>query len=137
MSAAERVSELQEKLYCKAKQERGFKFYILYDKMYIGYMLEEGYRRVKAKDGSAGVDGQEFKDIEAQGIEKFLKELGEELRKRIYKPSAVKRVWIEKANGGKRPIGIPKLLSYYTFLQFVLGMFFGISIYRQNYRQFN
>ena len=107
MSAGERVSQLQEKLYCKAKQERGFRFYILYDKMYIPYMLQEAYRRVKANDGAAGVDGQNFKEIEEQGLEKFLKELGEDLRKKKYRPSAVKRVWIEKANGGKRPLGIP------------------------------
>jgi RNA-directed DNA polymerase len=109
MSGAERVSQLQEKLYCKAKQEREYKFYILYDKMYIGYMLEEGYRRVKERDGSAGVDAQDFEEIEKQGIEKFLKDLGEDLRKKSYRPSPVKRVWIEKADGGKRPLGIPTI----------------------------
>ena len=76
-------------------------------------MLEEAYRKVKLNGGSAGVDRQDFKEIEKQGTDKFLKELGEDLRKKTYRPSAVKRVWIEKANGGKRPLGIPKLLSYY------------------------
>jgi group II intron reverse transcriptase/maturase len=109
MSGSERVIQLQEKLYCKSKQERAFKFYVLYDKMYIPYMLEEGYRKVKLNGGAAGVDRQDFKAIEAYGLEKFLKELGEDLRKREYKPSAVKRVWIEKANGGKRPLGIPTI----------------------------
>jgi RNA-directed DNA polymerase len=109
MSAEERVSQLQEKLYCKAKRERKYKFYVLYDKMYIGYMLEVGYRLVKASDGAAGVDRQDFEEIEEQGLEKFLKELGEDLRKRTYRPSAVRRVWIDKANGGKRPIGIPTI----------------------------
>jgi RNA-directed DNA polymerase len=109
MTAAERVSQLQEKLYFKAKNERDFRFYILYDKMFIPYMLSEAYRQVKAKDGSAGVDGQDFKDIETQGLDKFLKDLGEDLRKKTYHPSPVKRVWIEKANGGKRPLGIPTI----------------------------
>jgi len=109
MTAAERVSQLQEKLYFKAKNERDFRFYILYDKMFIPYMLFEAYRQVKAKDGSAGVDGQDFKDIETQGLDQFLKELGEDLRKKTYCPSPVKRVWIEKANGGKRPLGIPTI----------------------------
>jgi RNA-directed DNA polymerase len=109
MTAAERVSQLQEKLYCKAKQERGYKFYVLYDKMFIGYMLEEGYRLVKGNKGAAGEDGQNFADIEKQGLSIFLKELGEDLRKRTYRPSAVKRVWIEKADGGKRPLGIPTI----------------------------
>lgn len=109
MSAAERVSQLQEKLYCKAKQERKYKFYVLYDKMYIGYMLEEAYRRVKASDGAAGVDRQDFNGIEGQGLDKFLKELGEDLRKRTYRPSAVRRIWRDKADGSKRPIGIPTI----------------------------
>ncbi len=106
---AERVGELQEKLYCKSKQERDYKFYILYDKMFIPYMLQEAYKRVKANGGATGIDGQSFRDIEEYGEEKFLKELGEDLRKRTYKPEAVKRVWIEKANGGKRPLGIPTI----------------------------
>jgi RNA-directed DNA polymerase len=109
MTAAERVSELQEKLYCKAKQEREFKFYILYDKMYILYMLQEAYNRVRSNGGSAGIDAEDFKDIESKGLDKFLKELGEDLRKKTYQPSAVKRVWIDKANGGKRPLGIPTI----------------------------
>jgi RNA-directed DNA polymerase len=109
MSSAERVSQLQEKLYCKAKQEREYKFYILYDKMYIGYMLEEAYSAVKARQGAAGVDGQDFGEIEEQGLDKFLKDLGEDLRKRTYRPSAVRRIWRDKADGSKRPIGIPTI----------------------------
>lgn len=109
MTAAERVGQLQEKLYCKAKQEKDFKFYVLYDKMYIPYMLQEGYRQVKSNGGSPGIDGQDFEWIEQKGVEKYLHELGEELRKKSYRPSAVKRVWIEKANGGKRPLGIPTI----------------------------
>src|SRR3990172_7599195 len=109
MTTAERVGMLQEKLYCKAKQERDYKFYVLYDKMFIPFMLQEAYKKVKTNGGSAGIDGQDFKDIEEYGLEKFLHELGEDLRKRTYKPQAVKRVWIEKANGGKRPLGIPTI----------------------------
>lgn len=109
MSGAERVGMLQEKLYCKAKQERSYKFYVLYDKMFIPYMLQVAYDKVKANDGSPGIDGQDFASIEAYGRQKFLDELGEDLRKRTYKPQAVKRVWIEKANGGKRPLGIPTI----------------------------
>jgi len=109
MTAAERVGMLQGKLYCKAKQESGYRFYVLYDKMFVKYLLQEGYNRVKANGGSPGIDGQNFKDIENYGQEKFLHELGEDLRKRSYKPQAVKRVWIDKANGGKRPLGIPTI----------------------------
>jgi RNA-directed DNA polymerase len=109
MTPAERVGMLQEKLYCKAKQERDSKFYVLYDKVFIPYMLQEAYRRVKANGGSPGIDRKTFEDIESYGVEKVLLELGEDLRRQTYKPNAVKRVWIPKANGGQRPLGIPTI----------------------------
>jgi RNA-directed DNA polymerase len=104
---AERVSILQEKLYQKAKQERGFIFYVLYDKMFIPYMLREAWKSVKSNDGAPGVDGITIEKVEEHGVDGYLKELGEELRKQTYKPQAVKRVMIPKANGGQRPLGIP------------------------------
>jgi len=108
-SSEERVRLLQLKLYLKAKQESGYKFYILYDKIFQEYILEEAYRRTKANGGSPGIDKQTFSDIEAYGRGNFLAELGDEIRKRTYKPQAVKRVWIDKENGGKRPLGIPTI----------------------------
>jgi RNA-directed DNA polymerase len=104
---AERVSALQEKLYQKAKQERGYKFYVLYDKMFIPYMLREAWKSVKANGGAPGVDNKTIGDIERYGIETYLQELGEDLRKQTYRPQPVKRVMIPKANGGERPLGIP------------------------------
>ena len=65
---AERVQTLQEKLYQKAKQERGYKFYVLYDKMFIPYMLREAWKSVRANAGSPGVDGQRIADVEQCGI---------------------------------------------------------------------
>ena len=109
MTSLERVRLLQLKLYLKAKQDSGYKFYILYDKIFQKHILEEAYKRSKAKNGSPGIDKQSFKDVEKYGREKFLSELSEELRKRTYKPQAVRRVWIEKENGGKRPLGIPTI----------------------------
>ena len=109
LPVAERVRLLQEKLYCKSKQERGYKFYVLYDKMYIPYMLQTAYDNVKANGGSPGIDGKNFGDIEDYGVEKFLHEMGEDLRKQTYRPEAVKRVWIPKANGSQRPLGIPTI----------------------------
>lgn len=104
---AERVLTLQEKLYQKAKQERGYKFYVLYDKMFIMYMLREAWKSVKSNGGAPGVDGMTIADVEKYGVELYLTELGEELRKQTYQPQAVKRVMIPKANGGERPLGIP------------------------------
>jgi len=108
-SSLERVRLLQLKLYYKAKQEKNYKFYILYDKIFLGHVLEEAYKHVKSKDGAAGIDKQTFTEVEKYGKTKFLEELKEALRKRTYKPQAVRRVWIEKENGGKRPLGIPTL----------------------------
>jgi len=104
---AERVLTLQQKLYQKAKQERGYKFYVLYDKMFIPYMLREAWEKVRANGGSPGVDRVTIAEIENIGVKAYLKELGEELRKQTYQPQAVKRVMIPKANGGERPLGIP------------------------------
>jgi len=107
MSSSERVQEYQRKLYLKAKQEKDFRFYILYDKIFLHYILVESWNQVKANGGSAGVDGVTIEQVERYGVDKFLKELSEELRQQTYQPSAVKRVMIPKANGGERPLGIP------------------------------
>ena len=104
---AERVKTLQGKLYQKAKQEKSYKFYILYDKIFLSYMLREAWQQVRINQGAAGIDGITISDIEANDIDNYLQELSEELRKRTYKPQAVKRVMIPKANGGERPLGIP------------------------------
>ena len=109
MSSTERVQMYQRKLYLKAKQEKGFRFYILYDKIFLPFMLKEAWERVKANGGSAGIDGQTFEAIEKAGVEEFLRLLSEELRQQTYQASAVKRVWIPKSNGGKRPLGIPTI----------------------------
>jgi group II intron reverse transcriptase/maturase len=104
---AERVLILQAKLYQKAKQERGYKFYVLYDKMFIPYMLREAWKTVRSNDGASGVDRITIVNVEEYGVETYLKELGEELRKQFYEPQAVLRVMIDKDGGGKRPLGIP------------------------------
>jgi RNA-directed DNA polymerase len=104
---AERVRTFQEKLYQKAKQERGYKFYVLYDKMFIPYMLRQAWQQVKANGGSSGVDNVTIEEVERYGVDAYLRELGEDLRKQTYRPQAVKRVMIPKANGGERPLGIP------------------------------
>jgi RNA-directed DNA polymerase len=104
---AERVQTLLEKLYHKAKQDKSYKFYVLYDKMFIPYLMREAWNQVKANDGAPGVDNVTIQDVEKIGVDTYLAELGEDLRKQTYKPKAVKRVMIPKANGGERPIGIP------------------------------
>ncbi len=106
---AERVRDFQRKLYRKAKQEKDFRFYVLYDKVRLPYFLREAYKRCKAKGGSSGVDGIKFEDIKAYGEDKFIFEIIEALENRTYEPQAVLRVEIPKANGGTRPLGIPAI----------------------------
>ena len=109
MNSMERVRLLQLKLYLKAKQESGYKYYVLYDKIFQAHILGEAYMRSKSKNGSPESTKQSFKDVEKYGRKKFLTEISEELRKRIYKPQAVKRKWIDKYGGGQRPLGIPTI----------------------------
>lgn len=105
----EKVRDFQRKLYRKAKQEPEFRFYCLYDKVRSMRFLAEAYRRVKASHGAPGVDGITFKQIESDGLQNFLWKIQEELENMTYRPQPVKRVYIPKANGALRPLGIPTI----------------------------
>ena len=100
------VQKLQKALHAKAKEESGYRFYLLYDKMYRADVLAHAYRSCKANQGAAGVDGQTFAHISAYGEERWLGELAQRLRQKDYRPQAVRRVWIPKPNGKQRPLGI-------------------------------
>lgn len=104
-----KVRALQRKLYMLSKQEANYRFYSLYDKIYRQDVLAEAYRQCRANQGSPGVDGETFSDIENQGVQSWLKRISDELRTRSYRPLPVKRVHIQKPDGGKRPLGIPAI----------------------------
>ena len=108
-SDAEKVRDFQRKIYQKAKQEAGFRFYVMYDKVRLPHFLREAYRRVKANDGVSGMDGISFDYIENYGVERYLTEIQKELESKTYKASPVKRVHIPKGNGKTRPLGIPTI----------------------------
>ena len=110
----EKVGKLREALHAKAKAAPNYRFYLLYDKIYRKDVLAWAYERCRENRGVAGVDGQTFEQIERYGVEQWLGELAEELRKRTYQPQAVRRVWIPKADGSQRPLGIPMVRAYCT-----------------------
>lgn len=109
LTTPEKIRELQRKLYRKAKQEKEYRFYLLYDKVYRGDILIHAYRLAKANKGAPGIDGETFKHIEERegGVGRYLEEIAGELKRKAYKPQAVRRVYIPKASGGRRPLGIP------------------------------
>lgn len=103
------VRKLQRALYTKAKAQPSFRFYSLWNKVYRGDVLHEAWRRCRANGSSADVDGQRFADIEDHGVERWLGNLQQELRTGRDRPKPLLRVWIPKASGGQRPLGIPTI----------------------------
>jgi len=101
------LSSLRQKLNQKAKAEPKFRFYALYDKVYRMDFLEAAWKQVKENGGAAGIDGVTIEMVEERGVEAFLTELQEELKNRRYKPDPVRRIYIPKTDGRKRPLGIP------------------------------
>jgi group II intron reverse transcriptase/maturase len=104
---SETVEKLQTSLQRKAKAEPNFRFYALWDKVFRYDVMTEAFARCRANAGAAGVDGETFERIEAQGREGWLGKLREELMTGTYVPAPLLRVWIPKSSGGQRPLGIP------------------------------
>jgi RNA-directed DNA polymerase len=109
LSTPKTVQKLQKALHAKAKAEAGYRFYVLYDKISREDILAHAYAQCRSNKGAPGVDGQDFADIEAYGVERWLGELALALRQESYRPDPIRRVYIPKANGKLRPLGISTL----------------------------
>src|SRR5208283_1575222 len=109
LETPDKIRSLQRKLYCKAKAEPAFRFYLLYDKICREDILRHAYALARANAGAPGVDGVTFKQIDEQGVAAWLAGLREELVSKTYRPDPVRRATISKPGGGERPLGIPTI----------------------------
>src|ERR687898_179181 len=109
LTTPEKIRTIQRKLYCKAKAEPAFRFYLLHDKICREDILAHAYALARANAGAPGVDGMTFAQLEAEGLEGWLAGLWKDLIARTYRPAPVRRVMIPKPGGGERPLGIPTI----------------------------
>jgi RNA-directed DNA polymerase len=114
LSTPIRVQKLQMALHAKAKAEAGYRFYALYDKIHREDVLAHAYAQCRSNKGAPGVDRQDFAEVEAYGVQRWLGELALALRQESYRPDPIRRVFIPKANGKLRPLGISTVISYCT-----------------------
>ena len=117
-----KIEKLQKALHAKAKEEPEFRFYQLYDKVHREDILAHAYALCRTNGGAPGVDGEDFEAIESQGREGWLGELRQTLKERDYRAAPVRRVWVPKANGGQRPLGIPTISANCTNRHHLFGM---------------
>ena len=99
--------ELQRKLYLAAKRNRNRRFHALYDRIFRPDILRQAWEEVRRNGGSAGEDGVTIEDVEREGVEQFLGQIEQDLKAGTYRPKPVLRVYIPKADGRQRPLGIP------------------------------
>src|ERR1700756_585683 len=94
-------------LHAKAKAEAGYRFYALYDKISRDDILAHSYAQCRSNKGAPGVDGQDFADIEAHGVGRWLAELALALREETYRPEPIRRVFIPKGQRQTQAAGHP------------------------------
>jgi RNA-directed DNA polymerase len=103
----DKVRQLRRRLWVAAKRSPERRFHVLYNHMMRRDVLVEAWKRVRAKRGAAGVDKQTLDEVEQYGVDRFLEEIGVALKEGRYRAEVVLRRYIPKADGGKRPLGIP------------------------------
>ena len=135
LSTPNSVQKLQTALHAKAKAEAGYRFYALYDKISRDDILAHAYALCRSNKGAPGVDGQDFADVKAYGVQRWLGELALALRQETYRPDPIRRVFIPKANGKLRPLGISTLRDRVcmTATMLVLEPIFGADLPPEQY----
>jgi RNA-directed DNA polymerase len=103
------LQDLRRRIYVKAKAEPSWRFWGLYVHICREETLREAYRLAKRNQGGAGVDDVTFDEIEKGGVERFLREIREELILGTYRPMRVRKVGIPKENGKERVLSIPTI----------------------------
>jgi RNA-directed DNA polymerase len=101
------LAALRQKLSQKAKQEKRFRFYSLYGHIVRPETLQAAWKQVRVNGGSPGLDGVSIEQVEREGVDAFLSDIERRLKDRTYRADPVRRVYIPKANGKLRPLGIP------------------------------
>jgi RNA-directed DNA polymerase len=99
--------QLQRVLYRAAKRSRSRRFHALYDRMWRPDVLQRAWEEVRSNRGECGIDGMSIGAVEASGVAAFLDGIAEDLKSNRYHPKPVRRVYIPKSDGQKRPLGIP------------------------------
>lgn len=104
------VGEMQRKLSAWATQDKEMKFFDLYHLLYDEDWLRLAHDYVKQNAGSitAGCDGINMSTFD-ENLEMNLQAIKEDLKSETFKPDPVRRVYIPKPNGKRRPLGIPAI----------------------------
>src|SRR4029077_3229586 len=103
------LQDLRRRLYIKAKAEPSWRFWGLYVHVCKRETLRAASQLTKANDGAPGIDGVTFEAIEAEGVERFLEQLRQELVERRYRPQRLRKVEIPKEGGKMRQLSIPSI----------------------------
>lgn len=108
-----KLQEIRAKLGRKAKDEKRFRFYSLYDHVCRTDTLWAAWATVRRNNGAPGVDGVSIEQITATpaGEAAWVEAIQRSLKERTYRAQPVRRVYIPKADGKLRPLGIPTLVD--------------------------